>query len=297
VDASARHRSPKHEGVRATAGSKLSYGEFTNGVPFVRFGSGPKTMLFLAGGPGNTLPTGLGATGFTRGMRAFTDEYTIVLVSRKPGLPHGYTTRDMADDYAKLVRTDLGGHVDLVMGTSYGGLIAQYFAAAHPEMFDHLVIVMSGPVVSAEAKAIDLEYAELIRHGRIRAAMVVRGKAVTKPGLARAAMSAMLWLFGPMLLGKVDDTFRSDVVIEARAEAAHDSRDVAASIAVPTLIVGSTEDFAFPIATVKELALRIPGARLKVYEGGHTAAFLDDRFYPDVSAFASRPKGGTHGEA
>lgn len=93
-------------------------------------------MLFFAGGPGNTVPTGLGASGFVRGMRAFTDEYTIILVTRKSALPEGYTTKDMADDYAELVRRDFDGHVDLVMGTSYGGLIAQYFAANHPEFLD-----------------------------------------------------------------------------------------------------------------------------------------------------------------
>jgi pimeloyl-ACP methyl ester carboxylesterase len=137
--------------------TKLVQGIFANGIPYVKFGTGPKTMLFLAGGPGNSAPSGLGASGFVRGMRAFTDEYTIVLVTRKSGLPDGYTTRDMSADYAELVRTECGGRVDLVMGTSYGGLIAQYCSPAnYPELFDRLVIVMSGPVVSDEAKRIDL---------------------------------------------------------------------------------------------------------------------------------------------
>jgi hypothetical protein len=58
----------------------LLAGVFSNGIPFVRFGTGPKLMLFLAGGPGNTVPSGFAASGFVRGMRAFTDEYSIVLV-------------------------------------------------------------------------------------------------------------------------------------------------------------------------------------------------------------------------
>lgn len=275
-----------------TSKTRLVSGKFTNGVPFVRFGTGPKTMLFLAGGPGNTLPSGVGATGFTRGMRGFTDEYTIVLVTRKSGLPEGYTTRDMAEDYAELVRAEFGGHVDLVMGTSYGGMIAQYFAAAHPDMFDHLVIVMSGAVASDAAKRIDLDYADLISRHRDRDAMVVRATAVTKPGVGRALMSAVLWLVGPALLGTIDDTFRRDVVIEAKAEAAHDSRDIDVSIAVPTLVVGSDDDFAFPIDGVTQMAHSIPGARLIVYPGGHTAAFLDKRFYPDVHAFTVEARGG-----
>ena len=273
----------------AAAGGNLTHGTFANGIPYVRFGTGPRTMLFLAGGPGNTVPSGLGATGFVRGMRAFTDEYTIVLVTRKSGLRDGYTTKDMAADYAELIRDEFAGHVELVMGTSYGGLIAQYFAAEYPELLDRLVIVMSGPFVSDRAKEIDLRYAGLIADHQDRKAMVVRGEAITKPGVVRALMSALLWLVGPALLGKVDDAFRRDVVIEAQAEAAHDSREVLGGIEVPTLVVGSTEDFAFPADTVTEMARAIPGAQLKLYPGGHTAAFLDKRFYPDVRDFAERP--------
>jgi pimeloyl-ACP methyl ester carboxylesterase len=241
-------------------------------------------MLFFAGGPGNTVPSGLGASGFVRGMRAFTDEYTIILVTRKSGLPEGYTTRDMSNDYAELVRSEFGGHVDLVLGASYGGLIAQYFAAKYPELFDQLVIVMSGPVVSEAAKRIDLRYAELISQHQDRAAMVVRAQAVFT-GVARFIMSGILWLIGQSLLGPVDETFRRDVVIEARAEAEHDSRDILNRITTPTLIIGSTDDFAFPVKTVEAMAHRIPGAQLKLYPGGHTAAFLDKRFYPDVCEF------------
>ena len=267
---------------------QLVHGTFANGIPYVKFGTGPKTMLFLAGGPGNTVPSGIGATGFVRGMRAFTDDYAVVLVTRKSGLPAGYTTHDMSKDYAELVRGTFDGHVDLVMGTSYGGLIAQYFAADHPDLFDHLVIVMSGPVVSEDAKRIDLRYAELISQRRDREAMVVRGQAVFT-GPARVVMSGILWLVGPALLGRVDDTFRRDVVIEAQAEANHDSRHILERITVPTLVVGSTDDFAFPVSTVEAMADRIPGARLKLYPGGHTAAFLDKQFYPDVREFTNRP--------
>ena len=265
-------------------GTKLVRGLFANGIPYLKFGTGPKTMLFFAGGPGNIVLSGLGASGFVRAMGAFTGEYTIVLVTRKSGLPEGYTTKDMSEDYAELVRSEFRGHVDLVMGASYGGLIAQYFAADHPELFDRLVIVMSGPVVSEDAKRIDLRYAELISHRKDREAIALRADAVFT-GAVRSLMRAMLWVFGKQLLGKVDDTFRRDVVIEARAEAAHDSRDVLDRITAPTLVVGSTADFAFPMATVEEMARRIPGAQLKLYPGGHTAAFLDKRFAPDVRAF------------
>ena len=271
-----------------TAAARLTHGTFADGIPYLRFGDGPRTMLFFAGGPGNLVPSGFGASGFVRGMRPFTDEYTIYLVTRKSGLPEGYTTRDMSDDYAQLVRGEFGGHVDLVLGASYGGLIAQHFAADHPEMFGHLVIVMSAHVISDEAKRIDTRYAELINERRDRDAMALRADAAFT-GVARRLMAGILWLFGKPLLGKIDDTFRRDVVIEAQAEVHHDASEALGRITAPVLIVGGTDDFAFPLEALEEMHRLIPGSELKVYEGGHTVAFLDKRFVRDVSEFTHRP--------
>ena len=265
----------------------LTHGTFTDGIPYLRFGDGPRTMLFLAGGPGNLVPTGFGASGFVRGMRPFASEYTIHLVTRKSGLPDGYTTKDMSDDYAELIEHEFGGHVDLVLGVSYGGLIAQHLAADHPEMFADMVIVMSAHVISDEAKRIDSRYAELINEGRDRDAMALRADAAFT-GATRSTMAGLLWLFGKPLLGKLDDTFRRDVVIEARAEVQHDATEALGRIAVPVLIVGGTEDFAFPVPALEEMHRLIPGSELKIYEGGHTAAFLDKRFVRDVAEFTRR---------
>jgi hypothetical protein len=60
------------------------------------------------------------------GFEPFTAEYSIYLVSRKKGQPKGYSTRDMSNDYAEIIRHDFGGHVDVIIGISSGGLIAQH---------------------------------------------------------------------------------------------------------------------------------------------------------------------------
>jgi pimeloyl-ACP methyl ester carboxylesterase len=271
--------------VSVMAQTKFIRGVFKNGIPYGRFGAGPKTLLFLAGGPGNLVPTGLGAAGFVRGMRAFRDDYTIYFVTRKSGLPEGYTTKQMSDDYAELIREEFGGHVDLVMGVSYGGLIAQHFAADYPALFDHLVIVMAAHKISAAAKRIDCRYAELIHQRKDRAAMAVRAAAVFPSGPLKYVMGAALWTLGKPLLGPVDDTFRRDILIEARAEATHESTESLQRIKVPVLIVAGRDDFAFPLGAMQEMAGLIEQATLKVYQGGHTAAFLDKRLARDVREF------------
>jgi pimeloyl-ACP methyl ester carboxylesterase len=268
--------------------SRLSYGTFRPGIPYLRFGNGPKTLLLLAGGPGNLVPRGLGASGFTRGMAPFTQEYTIYLVTRKSNLLEGYTTKDMAADYAELVRQEFGGRVDLVVGLSYGGLIAQHLAADYPGLFGHLVIAMAAHRISEAAKRIDARYAELISQRRDREAMALRAEAVLPEGLARKGMQAVLWTFGKQLLGPVDDTFRRDVLVEAQAELAHAPLDSLSRINVPVLLVGSADDFAFPLGYMQEMAALIKSATLKVYPGGHGTAIMDKRFVDDVREFTGR---------
>lgn len=265
--------------------TKLTYNQFKNGVPYLRFGSGTKTLLFLLGGPGNTMPVGYAASGFTRGMQGFEMDYTIYLVSRKSGLPEGYTTRNMADDYAELIRADFGGQVDLIIGFSFGGLIAQHFAADHADLCGHLVIGGAAHRISEAAKRIDYQYASLIHQGKDREAMAERAAAVFPSGVLKHVLSTVLWAFGKSLLGPVTDTFRKDVLIEAQAELAHESTDNLRRITVPVLIVCGTNDFAFPLSAVKAMADMIAQATLKVYERGHSTVFLDKRFVSDVREF------------
>ena len=274
------------------AKTELIYAKFKNGVPYLRFGTGAQTLLFLVGGPGNILPVGYAASGFLRGMEGFEADYTIYLASRKSGLPEGYTTRNMADDYAELIREDFGGHVDVVIGYSFGGLILQHFAADHAGLCGHLVIGGAAHQVSAAALQIDLQYATLVSQGQDRDAMAARAAAVFTRGPLRRLLAAVLWVFGKVLMGPVDDTFRKDVLIEAQAEVNHAAIDSLKRIQVPVLIVCGADDFAFPLADVQAMAGMVPQATLKVYPRGHSTVFLDKHFASDVREFTRRPRPG-----
>jgi len=250
-------------------------------------GSGKKTMLFPVGGPGNLLPRGAAASGFLRAVRPFTDEYTIYLVSRKSGLPAGYSTRNMSDDYADLIREEFGGHVHLLLGHSFGGLILQHFAADHADLVDHIVIAGAAHRITDAAKRIDLRYAQLVNQGRDREAMAQRAEAVIARGPLRYLLHGVLWALGKRLLGPINETFRRDVLIEAEAELSHDATDSLARITVPVLIVCAAHDFAFRLEDVREMAALIRRSELKVYDRGHATVFLEPRFASDVRAFTN----------
>lgn len=261
------------------------YGTFQNGIPYARYGGGEKDLVLFYGGPGNNLPTGVGAGMVIGGFQPLLDRYTMHLVSRKSGLPQGYTTRDMSDDYAQMIRQEFGGHVDLVVGMSFGGMIAQHFAADHADLFDHLVIAMAAHRASEAGNRVDTHYAALLSLGRRGRAMATMAEALFPHGLLKPLAAGLFWLLGGFVLGPQSDTFKKDVLIEAQAEVDHDATESLERIEVPVLALCGDRDFYFPLDHVREMVDRIEDATLKVYEGkGHNLT-MDKRIAGDILDF------------
>ena len=108
-------------------------GTFPNGMEYLTWGDGPRTLLSILGGPGSFVPTGTMARMLVRQSRPYVAAgYTNWIVTRRRDMPADHGIADMADDYAQLVTEEFGGRVDLVVAESFGGMIAQYLAARHP---------------------------------------------------------------------------------------------------------------------------------------------------------------------
>ena len=267
------------------------YSTFGNGIPYVRFGRGEKPMVVFSGGPGNAPPKGLGFRMFSKGFEPFLERYTVHFVTRKSALPEGYTTKDFSDDYAEMIRSEFQGHVDLVVGMSFGGMIAQYFAADHPGLFDHLVIAMAAHRMSEQGKELDLRYAELVSQGKNRKAMAALSGMIAHNRILKPLMVSLSWLLGGFFSGEPSDTYREDVMIEAQAEANHDASECLRRIRVPVLIICGDEDFFFPLGYVKETAERIERSTLKIYEGKGHGMMSEKRFARDILEFIGKEGG------
>ena len=248
-----------------------TYGITKNHIPYARFGRGGKTLLLWSGGPGNNIPRGMAFNLFSKGMTPLLDEYTITLLTRKSGLSEGYTTRDMSDDYAELIRAEFDGHVDLIIGVSYGGIIVQHFAADYPEMFNHIVMIMAAHKIEPQGAQIDYRFAELLSQNKPRQAYALISQVIAPNRLMEVVYKGLMYLLGPSMLGKDNtETFRRDVLIEAEAEMEHDALDAIQRIQVPVLIMGGEQDKYFPVEYFQETAAMIPQPTLKIYPGrGH----------------------------
>ena len=279
---------------RGPALPKPVTGVFPNGMAYVRWGTGPKTLLFIPGGPGNAAPGGMSMRMLPLFRNLVEDGYTAWYVARKRDMPKGHTIADMADDYAGLVADEFGGKVDLVVGVSNGGMIGLFLAARHPERFGHVAIAVAGYEMSEEGKTLDHDFARLLSEGRSgeAGALMVRSMApgLRVPGAARVMGAVM----GRIMAGDAHPSFASDVMVEAEAEVACDARDVLPAIPVPVLLVCGDGDLYFPKEVYEETARLIPDCALRMYEGaGHVGATRDRRFPQDVLEFVrQRPAPG-----
>ncbi len=257
-------------------------GIFCSGIPYVRFGKGEKPLLVFSGGPGNDLPSGFMLRMFTSGFKRLAQNYMVYVVTRKFGLPEAYTTRDMSEDYATMIRDEFnGGPIDVV-GMSYGGLIAQHLAADHPDVIRRLVIAMAAYKVGNEGKQLDTRYAELMSQGKTRKASTTMISILYPKGIKKHLFKFFMWLFGSLIMSK--PTNPSDLLVEAKAECKHDFKNQLSEINVPTLVIGGDNDFYFPEALYRETAEGIPNAKLVLYEGvGHMA--MGKQFDEDVLEF------------
>jgi len=264
-------------------------GVFGNGIPYVRYGKGEKALLVLSGGPGNDPPSGMMLRLFTGAFKRLAQNHVVYIVTRKFGLPEGYTTRDMSKDYAAMIRDDFdGGPIDVV-GVSFGGLIAQHLAADHPNLIRRLVIAMAAYKVGDEGLQLDTRYAELMSQGKTREASTTMVSAMYPSGIKKHLLKFFIWLFSPLISSK--PTNPSDMLVEAKAESEHDSKNRLAEINVSTLVIAGDNDFYFPEQLYRETAAGIPNARLILYEGvGHNATG-EKQFEEDVLKFLSDNEG------
>ncbi len=269
-------RSPKPE---------VQTGTFSNGIDYQAIGSGPRTMLFLPGGPGiypflrarvaGTLLSPLAAQGFT-----------VWLLERRRGMPPGHTIADMADDVAHVIDEGFDGHVDVVVGASMGGLIALYLAARHPVHAARIVLLASAATPNPATRQSTRRFGEAMGHSRFTEAGEVFLEDVVPGDRGRPVRR----LFGP-LVGRMLATPNNppDVLIETQALMDVDARPVLPQITAPVLVVYGDQDTSFTPDVVEETVRLIPDCTLIRYAGrGHGSTVFDARTPDDIATFVNR---------
>jgi pimeloyl-ACP methyl ester carboxylesterase len=249
-------------------------------MPYNRLGHGPRPLVVIQGLMFENKPQPRIAHGMYRFLE---DDYTVYSVLRKPRMPRGYTLKDMAADYAVMIREEFGSLLD-VIGISSGGSIVQHFAADHPDLVRRLVIHSSAYVLSDTAKQLQLTLGQLAQRRQWRKAWaLLMNSVLPQRGIKKILSWPVVWLLAPLmaLTAPQDPT---DLIITIEAEDVHNFKDRLNQITAPTLIVAGEQDPFYTPALFRETAAGIPNARLCLYaDTGHPAS--GKQFRQDVLAF------------
>ena len=273
----------------------METGTFLGEFPYVRIGKGQENLVIL---PGLTLenepPSRIAAWTYRLGFGRFARDYTLYVINRRRGMPPGYTTQDMAADYAAVLEQEIGpSHI---MGFSTGGDIAQYVAIDHPASVRSLTLVVSACRLSVAGRGICERWRALARGARwreLRADMAsVNVTSETNKRLARAFMA----VFGRFVLGVPSDPSVFLTMLEADLN--HDTTGRLGEISTPSLIIGGSDDPFFSEDLLRETAEKIPDATLLLYEGvGHGVPKERKRRYEeDTLAFIGDHREGSSGK-
>jgi pimeloyl-ACP methyl ester carboxylesterase len=257
-------------------------------MDYVVSGGGHKTLLHIPGGPGSEVPKGLfGRLADVQAKPYLEAGYSVWSVTRPRNMPTGHTVADMAEDYARFVREELEGRVDLVVGESYGGMISLYLAANHPESARLVVVALAAATLTESGRALDLRWARQRAAGRHAEA-----GATVLEYLIPGSRLAPLRRIGGYVVGPIfarADIPVGDLIVEAEAEAAYDARDVLSRITVPVLMICGDADEFFSRAAVEETAAAIPDCTLIWYPGfNHVRAGASRQRPRDILAWVAR---------
>jgi 3-oxoadipate enol-lactonase len=250
---------------------------------YERAGSGPP-LLFISGTGGDLrVQPNVFASPLAKAFDLLAYDQRGLGRTSKPDGP--YSMAQYADDAAALM-ADQGWDEGLVVGVSFGGMVAQELALRHPQRVKRLVLACTSPGGAGGASYPFHEIDHLKGEDRARFLMPIsdtRRDAAWQAANAEdyerfVALAAADPYAGEP--GRAEGAWRQ---LEARSH--HDTWDRLGDIACPTLIAaGRYDGIALP-ATQERMAARIPGAELARFEGGHLFMLQDRAAYPAITAF------------
>jgi 3-oxoadipate enol-lactonase len=248
-------------------------------------GSGPR-VLFL-NGSGATMASMQALLSLLGGgveLLAF-DARGLGASGPAPG-PYGMATC-AADAIGLLDR--VGWETARVVGVSFGGMVAQELAVTVPHRVERLALLCTSPGGAGGSSSPLHELEDLDAAGRADARRHLLDSRFDDAWLDSHPGDRRL----VEMLDRGDDV--EDPVREAgrraqlEARRKHDVWDRLGEVTCPTLVACGRFDLIAPMSNSEAIASRIPGADLRVYDGGHAFFVQDPAAFPAVREFLTAP--------
>lgn len=250
---------------------------------YERMGQGPR-LLFISGTGGDLrLKPNVFDGPLPRHFDTLAYDQRGLGQSSKPDRP--YSMAEYAEDAARLME-EIGWGSALVIGVSFGGMVAQELAINHPHMVEGLVLACTTPG-GAGGASYPFHTIEHLK-GEERARHMIPISDLRHDAAWAAAHPEQ---YAKMVELAAADPYADEPgmaggrhrQIEARAR--HDTWDRLDQIRCPTLVCAGRYDGIAPPEIVGAMANRIRGAELRLFEGGHLFMLQDHEAFPAMIRF------------
>jgi len=283
-----------HEGFIAGAGARIYYKTLGRGMP----------LLVLHGGPGSDHSYFLPAfTPLAKSIRLIFIDQRGSGRSERLADPAQYTLKNMVADI-ECVRRQLGLGPFVLLGHSFGGILAQAYAARHPERLAGLILAGT----ASRAKDIDRDFRDLLKRTPTKlrtrvAALEARGIYRTDGSYVPAYAAATARVLAPVSYARASRQQRrremplglevlremwgdrSDFVIHGNLKG-FDFSGSLARLRVPSLVIIGDRDIVSAVSAERSRSILRRATLVIMAEAAHMM-FVDDqrRFLSLLEAF------------
>lgn len=251
-----------------------------------RSGSGPR-LLYL-GGSGTTLESTAPL------LKPYAERFDLLAfdsrgMGRSASPPAPWTMAELAADALALL-DHVGWESCRVVGTSFGGMVAQELAVTAPERVERLALLCTSAGGAGGSSYPLHELVDLPPDERQRVYTSILDTRFTPDFLAGDARSRAI---AQVLAGRIAEerspAQRAGEAAQFAARRGHDVWDRLPRISCPTLVACGRTDGIAPLTNSEAIVARIPGAELRTYDGGHVFFLQDRRATPEILDFLAAP--------
>ena len=252
-------------------------------IHYERVGEGPR-LLFISGTGGDlrVRPNMLDGP-FARAFDLVAYDQRGLGQTEKPDRP--YSMADYADDAAGLMDA-LGWEDALVIGVSFGGMVAQNLVVRHPHRVRRLVLACTSPGGAGGSSFPFHEIGHLRGEARARHLLPVndtRLDAAWAEAHPERHAEAIAQSATDPFAGEPGREMGARRQIEARA--GHDVWEALPAVRTPVLIAAGRFDGIAPPLSQLNLALALRGSVLRFFDGGHMFMLQDRAAVPAMIDF------------
>jgi pimeloyl-ACP methyl ester carboxylesterase len=191
---------------------------------------------------------------------------------------------DYAADAAALL-DHLGWERARVVGVSFGGMVAQELAVTWPERIERLALVCTSPGGAFPSYPLHALADLALEEQQTVGAQILDTRFTPEYLAAHEDARTLAELVGGRRAEPASEEIRRGQVAQLDARSRLDVVDRLGAITCPTLVACGRYDGIAPPANSEAIAARVPGAELRVYDGGHVFFVQDPTAFPDMIEF------------